>query len=349
MTDPSRQHAASIDWSALERWLHQDPGRRGLASYCQEVQALDADQLAGAASHLAQNARCVAIVTGFCITGTEPLSAETDGPAGALYLGRTLATLGVEVTWLSDRYGLPLLEAGCRAWQLTPNLREIPLQPAKQGRGTESDWSRQFLASDLGRRLTHLISIERAGPSHTLRSLARQPRNGELPRTAFLELVPEHDRDVCHNMRGDSIDAQTAPAYGLFDQIAQQQLPITTIGIGDGGNEIGMGRFAWEDLVAALGPHSAPILCRVATDYALIAGISDWGGYALADAVACLRGRSDLLEWPLETELPRLLDALVAAGAVDGVTRQRTPTVDGLSLDTYLSVPLAIRRLLLGK
>jgi hypothetical protein len=341
---PAQPQTGPIDWAAVEACLHQDPGRRGLATYCQDVEPLDAGLLAAAAEHLVTHGRSVAILTGFCIAGASPPAAETDGPPSALYLGRMLRSLDVEVTWLTDAYGRPLLKAGCSAWNLEPTILEIPLHSANSA--VEPDWSQAFFASDLGRRLTHLISIERAGPSHTLESLQRQPRNADSPQTAFLDLAPEHEQNVCHNMRGDSIDHLTAPAHHLFEQIAAQQLPITTIGVGDGGNEIGMGSFAWEKLVAALGPSSARIICRIATDYALIAGVSDWGGFALADAVAALSDRPDLLQSPLERDFPQLLNALVAAGAVDGVSWQHAPTVDGLNLATYLAVPLSIRRLL---
>ena len=68
--------------------------------------------------------------------------------------------------------------------------------------------------------------------------------------------------------------------------IAERRLSVTTIGIGDGGNEIGMGSIPWEILRSAItvGP-AALVPCRTATDFTLLAGVSDRAGDALA---ACL-------------------------------------------------------------
>ena len=113
---------------------------------------------------------------------------------------------------------------------------------------------------------------------------------------------------------------------------------VHTIGIGDGGNEIGMGAFNWAALHPLIaGQHGRRIACRIATDWTIIAGTSNWGAFALAAAIACLRGRPDLLEpWTAERHR-ELLAAVVSDGpAVDGVTREQTATVDGLPFLTYI-------------
>ena len=64
----------------------------------------------------------------------------------------------------------------------------------------------------------------------------------------------------------------------------------------------------------------------------IAAGISNWGGYALVAALSLLSGR--LLLRPPEHERA-VLQALLAAGAVDGCTREPTLSVDGLDWDDY--------------
>ena len=61
---------------------------------------------------------------------------------------------------------------------------------------------------------------------------------------------------------------------------------IPTIGIGDGGNEIGMGNV--RDAVAKHIPHGAEICPTTLTDILLPAGVSNWGAYAVAAAIALL-------------------------------------------------------------
>lgn len=188
------------------------------------------------------------------------------------------------------------------------------------------------------RPLTHLVAIERAGPSHTLLSLAAQTRSGAAPIALFEREVPPDERDVCHNMRGEPIDAWTAPLHRLFDAIRARGLPIETIGLADGGNEIGAGSVPWEILreTIAQGP-AGRVACRIATDHLLLAGVSNWAAYALAGSVAALAGRRELIaDWNADGQR-RLIETMVhQAGAVDGVTRMRQATVDGLPLETYL-------------
>ncbi|MBI2824843.1 MAG: DUF4392 domain-containing protein [Planctomycetia bacterium] len=354
-TDPA------IPWATLESLLRRDPTRRGLASYSGPDGALCEGHLAAAARDLADNGTAVAVVTGFCIVDATPPAAETDGPPSALFLARTLRSLGIETLLIGDRYGLPLLEVGCDRWGLPREmLREFPLvrpaggadadvPQATAGDASVDAWVREFLHSGVGTKLSHLIAIERVGPSHTLASLAAQKRTRPAPTADFCREVPEAHRDVCHNMRGAPIDACTAPVHRLFEAATARQPRVTTIGIGDGGNEIGMGTIPWETLRAAitLGP-TGRLACRIPTDYTLVAGISDWAGYALALATARLRGRCDeAAGWDVPV-VRALIESLVHdAGAVDGVTARKELSVDGLPLETYLQVFAGIRDLCL--
>lgn len=111
-----------------------------------------------------------------------------------------------------------------------------------------------------------------------------------------------------------------------------------------------MGTFSWEALHPVVaGGQGKRIACRVATDSTIISGTSNWGAFALAAAVAVLRGRIDLIEaWTTARHL-ELLTSLVAEGsAVDGVTRERTATVDGLPFLAYMQPWERIREIVLA-
>jgi D-glutamate cyclase len=302
----------------------------------------------------------VAIATGFCIVDAEPPTAETDGPPGALFLASSLAALGVEVVLLTDKYGMDALEVGCDHYGLARSIiREFPLEETGttgSGASTSSNptecpladrWIEQFLSDGPGARLTHLISIERVGPSHTPRSFLAQRRAAPTSLEEFERDVPAASRNVCHNMRGVPIDAYTGRIHRLFEAVAERYLPVTTIGIGDGGNEIGMGTIPWELLRGAITVGPAGIVaCRVATDFTVLGGISDWAAYALAFALCRLRGESSAAAANDEQAVRVLIEALVRdAGAVDGVTGRHEPSVDGLPLETYLQVFAGIRDL----
>lgn len=357
--------------------MWRDPAGRGVSGYRHRGRPLAEGQLAAAVESLALGSGAVAIATGFWIPTPQGGAAETDGPPGALYLARALAALGRDVLLLTDAFGLPLLEAGCDALGLPRDcILEFPFESpqadhphrvsnAPECNAVSDRFVDTLLASPLGQRIEHLIAIERAGPSHTLQSwqlcgcTAAEDEDADAvggaasvggeatPPACFETDVPEDCRDVCHNMRGESINAHTAKIHRLFE-MAAARTSITTIGIADGGNEIGMGRYPWHVLCKAIAFGPGPrVACRIPTDFGLLAGVSNWGGYALALAVCHRLGRLDLAApWNLDDQRTLVETIVAEGGGVDGVTRLREATVDGLPLETYLQPLFGIRQTL---
>ena len=135
------------------------------------------------------------IVTGFyVIMAGKP---ETDGPPGAIAIGRALQALGRRVTYITDSYTAPVLQR----WADGGQVVEFPIAGVEESKRHAAQ-----LLEELQPAL--LISIERCGRN----------RNDE-----YL------------NMRARDITPQTARLDYLFDA------GVPSVGIGDGGNEIGMG------------------------------------------------------------------------------------------------------------
>lgn len=125
------------------------------------------------------------------------------------------------------------------------------------------------------------------------------------------------------NMRGDSITGQTACIDTLFELAAEKKIP--TIGVGDGGNEIGMGNVRQVILEKLeLNP------CVVTVDDLIIATTSNWGAYALAAYMAKLSGRPVFITYE---EIEEYMAQIVALGCVDGVTKQKKMGTDGFSME----------------
>ena len=298
----------------VDQILALDPGHRDIAAFSTRGAA-------AAAARALRGARRVLIVTGFTV---EPNMPETDGPPGAAVLGRALRRLGARVSYVTDAPNVPLLEAVLKTLDEPADLMLYP---------AVADGARRLLASE---KPTHLVAIERPGRN----------RDGD-----YL------------NMRGDSVAAWNAPVDELFllcsggreagsdrgwpekgasrlrtptqpsrRSATRLRTPVT-VGIGDGGNEIGMG--AARARIARLDPLRARIASLVRVDHLVVAGVSNWGGYGVVAALGHLTGY-DLLHTP-EAER-RLIAACVAAGACDGVTRRREPTVDSLGADTHAGV-----------
>src|ERR1019366_5320235 len=115
----------------------------------------------------------VAIATGCYIPSGEPPSAETDGPIGTVVLARVLQAIGHQVMVLTDPHCVRVVRAAFSAiddW----------LDPVPIGILTSTTPSPVFVdgdAPDLS--LTHLVSIERLGPSDDghIRSIAGDLRD----------------------------------------------------------------------------------------------------------------------------------------------------------------------------
>jgi D-glutamate cyclase len=147
---------------------------------------------------------------------------------------------------------------------------------------------------------------------------------------------------TARNMRGDDIGAHTALLDDLF--LAG---PWDTIAVGDGGNEIGMGSLP-RSLIGAHVAHGEAIACVTPAAHLIVAGVSHWGAYALLGGLAVTRAdwRPTLLTC-LDPDLDRhILEITIREGpAVDGVTRQRTVTIDTLDCTAHHLVLEAIRSL----
>jgi hypothetical protein len=325
----------------IEELIRRDPAQRGLIASEPEFGPLCPGHLGRAALSLAApspptpslpaaspagSLRQVGILTGFFVPSGNPPAAETDGPLGATCLARVLHDLGWHVTLITDECCRHAVSIAAVASGLKDDCVIALDHPAAQ-----QDWLQAAQP-----HLSHLVSVERVGPSHTLQSFQRQGGQSAELLEDFTGTVPEDSRDRCHNMRGVVIDDWTAPLHRLFE--SARSAGIVTIGIGDGGNEIGMGSVPWNDIRRRLaGPQAGRIVCRVAADWNIIAGTSNWGALALGAAVALLEQRTDVLAIWTRNRHRDVLETLVSEGpAVDGVTGQRQQTVDGLPFLTYI-------------
>lgn len=138
------------------------------------------------------------------------------------------------------------------------------------------------------------------------------------------------------NMRGESIAAHTAKFDPLFEE--GRRRGILTMGIGDGGNEIGMGCFR-----AVIAREFSLTPCVTAVDIPVIATVSNWGAYGLCAALQRMTGKSLL---PCPETIRSYLAGITAMGSVDGVTRQHTPTVDGFPKGTEETIIRELSRVL---
>ena len=258
--------------------------RRGISALRAHLEASFCE---AAARFLLRHAGTVLIATGFYIQ--RAAAPETDGPPGALAMGRALEALGSRVVYVSDAYTTPLLA------DLAPSGTETVDFPIAD------DPTSLRLAQGLLDRIapTVLIAIERCALT----------ANG-----TYL------------NMRGLDISPHTARLDHLFTRHPH------SVGIGDGGNEIGMGNLASRISQAAALPDE-PAVTR--TTRLVIASVANWGAYGVVAALSRLTRRNLL---PSPADESACIRRLVSLGAVDGVTGAADCTVDSFTLSENTAI-----------
>ena len=145
-----------------------------------------------------------------------------------------------------------------------------------------------------------------------------------------------------HNMRGGIIDAMFVDASSIIE--AARERGITTISIGDGGNEIGMGALA--ETIEKYVPHGEAICAREVADIALISGVSNWWGWGVSALLSRMYGINLL---PSDDMERGMLHEMVLAGSVDGCTKKPEETVDNLPMEVHLGVLSNVRSAMLEK
>jgi len=236
---------------------------------------------------------------------------ETDGPIGAAALGRSLnLAFGAVPVYVNEPWGAEPIIAASQAAGITlreyKDAKQLPNSAAMTFFSAQEKNPEEFSKKMLDQyQPAGLVAIEKLGPN---------------------------EKGIIHSARGKDLTSAHARVDYLFREAKKRK--ILTIGIGDNGNEIGMGSLAEE--VKAVNPLGAKCHCpcgagiadSIVTDYAIIANVSNWGAYGLGAVLSCLLKRSEILHDPMTER--RIIEDCVRAGAFDGVLARQVPWVDGM-------------------
>lgn len=221
---------------------------------------------------------------------------ETDGPLGAWILIQVLEKLGFLPVVVTDQYTYHYF-SGEKVRCVC-----IPLINSRECLETASMETVLERLDPVG-----MVSVERCG------------KNGDGDYT---------------NMKGESIKNHTAPVDELFELAGKYG--IQTIGIGDGGNEIGMGNLANE-----IRSRLSVTPCIVKTDHLLLGTVSNWAAYGLGRTLELVSGMQLM---PPVKKLTYFFDRIVSMGSVDGITGENVMTVDGFSEGKEVEIYLEIMK-----
>lgn len=257
---------------------------------------------------------------------------ETDGPPGAASLGRALNLALGAVPIVAVEHGLvPATERVMRGAGLIPLSVKEALLASKSDHplhaGAVIPWpsdgaealktSRRLLDEN---RPSAVIAIEKGGAN---------------------------SRGRIHTRKGIDVTEPIAKVDPLVR--AAREAGVATIGIGDGGNEIGMGNI--RDAVRKRVPFGASCACPCAggiapeteVDVLVVAAVSNWGAYGVEACLAHLTEHPEAMhDGVLET---LALDAAAGAGLIDGITGHVEPSADGLRADVHAGAVSLLRSL----
>jgi hypothetical protein len=170
------------------------------------------------------------------------------------------------------------------------------------------------------------VEITRADDPAVTQILDRwQQANPPVSHVISVERVGPGIDGICRNINGDDISAHTAPLQFLFDRPE-----LTSIGVGDLGNELGMGSLS-KELIAQTIKRGETIACITPCDHLIFCGVSNWGAVGILLTLALLRPdwQSQLLDG-FSVESDRyILEKIVYDGpAVDGDTAVQAMTIE---------------------
>jgi hypothetical protein len=237
---------------------------------------------------------------------------ETDGPPGAASLARVLD------------FGL-----GARCVLVCDPDHVDPIVATVEAAGIS------VIDAERLERRPHTTVIEQypLGPEAG-RPFARQLLDRYQPKAVvFIEKTGPNTRGTHHSITGTEKNAQEiGHAYHLAELAREQG--IFTLGVGDGGNEVGNGVI--REAVERIQPHGPTVACATSTDVLISAGVSNWGAYGAAAFLAYLLKDPELFQ---NEELEAtMLRQCVAAGGTDGAYAAQILSVDGTNLRTNVGL-----------
>ncbi|MGM0379942.1 MAG: DUF4392 domain-containing protein, partial [Bacillota bacterium] len=222
------------------------------------------------------------------------LIGETDGPPGALILANALKLLDKDVVIITDKYSKNLLLEGKKSID-----KDFEIEILKK-----SDEDSQIDCFFKKYNPDHILSIERPGKNFNDKYYSMNKVN-------LTKYIPNTD---------------------IFFEKAKK-LDVLTSAIGDGGNELGMGKI--KEYVFKNIQNGKTIAANLACDNLLVTTVSNWGAYGLVAGLSIDYGKNLFLDVKKYQEI---IKNMVKIGAVDGYSLKNELSIDGFSFKECIKV-----------
>jgi D-glutamate cyclase len=259
----------------------------------------------------------VLIATGFVVPPW--LRPEHDGPAGAVTLARAL-NLSLDVT--------PVIVA-----EKVVNEKTISLCKACGFEVTSYDEAKKY---------PRRIALENLSLIDDIAKERAKTLLDEMQPSLILtiEKSSPNEKGVYHSGVGYDITAIEGKIQYLIEEAKRRN--IFTIGIGDGGNEVGMGCI--KETVKRVVPTGAHCGCPcgagthsdIATDLLIVAMVSNWGAYALEALLAIAKNKPEIMHDRALEE--RVFEAAISAGLIDPAAGFSMASGDAIDANIHLAI-----------
>ena len=259
----------------------------------------------------------VLLVTGFIIPPW--FRPEHDGPAGAVTLARAL-NLGLDA--------VPVIVA-----EKVVNDRMTGLCQAGGFEVTDYNEAKQYPRRIALENLSVIDNVAKRRAKSILDEM-----NPSVIIT--IEKASPNEKGIYHTGVGYDVTAIEGKISYLIQEARNRG--IFTIGIGDGGNEVGMGCI--KEVVKTVLPTGAKCGCPcgagthsdIATDLLVVAMVSNWGAYALEALLAIAKGKPEIMhDRALED---KVFEAAASAGFIDPAAGFGMASGDAIDKSVHLAM-----------
>lgn len=257
------------------------------------------------------------VASGWVMPGFFPYG-ETDGPIGAATIGRALAIgLNARMVVLTEPEMVPITVATCRAAGLNvmteEDLQRAPRPPHRH----------------------NLYCLVLPFPYDDAKAVTEAKRLFDTYKPKALMAIEKNgpNKDGHYSMIDGSDNSECqAKAGRLFEEARKRH--VLTIGIGDRGNEIGLGTIA--DVPRRILPFGEKATDSTVVDVLVTAAVSNWGASGIAAVLAAMLNEPDVMH-DTATE-SRMLKRCIEAGGVDGFNCRPVPITDGMLESTQVAI-----------
>ena len=286
---------------SLEELIQYDPGHRGISKI--HVPG----ELYQSVCHI-RNSKHIVLATGFPCNPLNPPT-ESDGPPGIIILAYSLLKHDPQryVTIITDEIHSGVMESLIK--HLKTNFDELKSRLSyvvcKGNKNISLSHIKSFFDKHLSQPclVDHMIAVELSG---------------------------YNNEKKYKTMRNNDISDKCSFTANLFDYAFKYGVCKTT-GVGDGGNEVGMGKF--KSNIIKYVTFGKDIACDIKTDYCITAGVSNWGAEAIAAALSFTSKKVDCL-CSLKFHHDIYLET-GKAGAADGINKRFDGSVDGMEYKVH--------------